>query len=419
MFYIKLTIASVLTVVAWIAIVFFSAFYGFWMKPVATPGNTDQFFELASHRLETENPGNSALLLIENGQITHRYFSSNLDEVNIDTVFLTASMSKWVTALGVMKLVEEGRLDLDAPVSEYLTRWELPPSEFDNNQVTVRRLLSHTAGFADGLGFGDYNVTEQLPSLVESLSNPRASSGSDVSIAVSYPPGSQWEYSGGSYLLLELLVEEVTGQTFEDYMQEAIFSPLDMNRSGYSVISSYENNAGTIDRNGQRATIFKYASKAATAFVTSTSDLSKLVLSQLTSVQGKRVLAENTIRDMREPHGKASGFDIWGLGAILYSPTKNGDFVFGHDGGNDPAINTIARINPETNDAIIIMETGHPSLATNIGSEWVLWETAYPDVLDTDAVFASMYLPVVIGVIAILLLAFYFAYRHHSKKRKT
>ena len=224
---------------------------------------------------------------------------------------------------------------------------------------------------------------------------------------------------GLHYLLLELLVEEVTGQTFEDYMQEAIFSPLDMNRSGYGVISSYENNAGTIDRNGQRGTIFKYASKAATAFVTSTSDLSKLVLSQLTSSQGKRVLAENTIRDMREPHGKASGFDIWGLGAILYSPTKNGDFVFGHDGGNDPAINTIARINPETNDAIIIMETGHPSLATNIGSEWVLWETAYPDVLDTDAVFASMYLPVVIGVIAILLLAFYFAYRHHSKKRKT
>tara|TARA_R110002072_G_scaffold1780_15_gene15019 strand:- start:562 stop:1821 length:1260 start_codon:yes stop_codon:yes gene_type:complete len=419
MFYFKLTVGFVLAVVAWIGIVFFSAFYGFWMQPVVSPGNSVQFFEYASNRLEMENPGNSTLTLIENGQITHQYFSASLDEVNSETIFSTASMSKWITALGVMKLVEAGRLDLDAPVSEYLTRWELPPSEFDNNQVTVRRLLSHTAGFSDGLGFGDYAVDEELPDLEVSLSNPRASSARDVSIVVSNTPGSEWRYSGGSYLLLELVVEEVTGQPFADYMQEAIFNPLEMSRTGYEFIGSYDNNAGSISRNGERSPTFKYASKAATAFVTSTADLSKLVLSQIPSSQYESILSDDTIRNMREPHGRTSGFDIWGLGTILYSPTESGDFVFGHDGANDPAINTTARINPESGDAIIVLVTGHPSLATNIGSQWVLWETGYPDVLDSDTVMASMYLPIVIGIILILLLSLYFGYRHTSKSRAT
>lgn len=419
MFYFKLTVGFVLAVVAWIGIVFFSAFYGFWMQPVVSPGNPVQFFEYASNRLEMENPGNSTLTLIENGQITHQYFSASLDEVNSETVFSTASMSKWITALGVMKLVEAGRLDLDAPVSQYLTRWKLPPSEFDNNQVTVRRLLSHTAGFSDGLGFGDYAVDEELPDLEVSLSNPRASSARDVSIAVSNTPGSEWRYSGGSYLLLELVVEEVTGQPFADYMQEAIFNPLEMSRTGYEFIGSYDNNAGSISRNGEKSPTFKYASKAATAFVTSTADLSKLVLSQIPSSQYESILSDDTIRNMREPHGRTSGFDIWGLGTILYSPTESGDFVFGHDGANDPAINTTARINPESGDAIIVLVTGHPSLATNIGSQWVLWETGYPDVLDSDTVMASMYLPIVIGIILILLLSLYFGYRHTSKSRAT
>jgi CubicO group peptidase (beta-lactamase class C family) len=64
-----------------------------------------------------------------------------------------ASISKWVTSWGVMALVRQGRLGLDVPVSLYLTRWQLPPSEFDNDGVTVRRLFTHMAGLIDGLGY--------------------------------------------------------------------------------------------------------------------------------------------------------------------------------------------------------------------------------------------------------------------------
>jgi CubicO group peptidase (beta-lactamase class C family) len=68
--------------------------------------------------------------------------------VTEDTVFQATSISKPVTAWGVMKLVETGKLDLEASVEQYLTRWHLPPSQFDHRGVTIRRILSHTAGLS-------------------------------------------------------------------------------------------------------------------------------------------------------------------------------------------------------------------------------------------------------------------------------
>ncbi len=416
MSYLKLTIGAVVAIIAWLVFVFFGAFYGWWMFRAAPAGDTDLFFDYASERLQAENPGNAALVLIENGRVSRDYYSSAADAVNANTVFSTASMSKWFAAYAAMKLAEEGRLDLDSPVSDYLSRWNLPPSEFDNEEVTVRRLLSHTAGFADGLGFGDYHPGESLPSLESSLRNPRASSSERVRIGVSLAPGSEWRYSGGGYLLLELIVEEASDRSFEQYLQQSVFGPLDMSRSGYRYIGNYDNNAGSYATDGERADTFRYASKAATAFVTSATDLTKFVLSQIPQSRYPSSLGADSIAAMREAHGQTLGIDIWGLGTILYSPTAAGDFVFGHDGANDPAINTTARINPDNGDAVIVLLTGHPSLASNIGSEWVLWQTGYPDVLATDRVIASMFLPGGIGVLIVLILCLRAVFRHLARR---
>lgn len=83
---------------------------------------------------------------------------------------------------------------------------------------------------------------------------------------------------------------------------------------------------------------------------------------------------------MREPEAKVAGLPIWGLGTILYAQTAGGDYVFGHDGANDPAINASVRINPENGDALIVLVSGHPSLATDLGARWVLVETGKPDI---------------------------------------
>ena len=415
MYYIKLTIGTLIALLFWLGLVVISAFYGWWMGPIATSGDTEGFFQSVSQIIESENRGNAALVLIEKGEIAAEYYSKSNEIVDRNTVFSTASMSKWFTASAVMKLVQDGSIGLNEPVLSYLTRWQLPPSEFANSEVTIRRLLSHTAGFTDGLGFGDYSSDEELPTLEESLASPRASTGREVKLVVKRQPGSEFIYSGGSYHILELLIEEVTKMSFEEYMKDTFFDPLNMSRSTYSYIASIENNAGSYDRDGQAAPMYKYASSAATGFATSGSDLAKFVIAQIPNSSIVNILDQSIIETMREPHGKTLGLNVWGLGTILYSTTRGNDFLFGHDGGNDPAINSTARINPENGDAIIVLETGHPSLATNIGSHWALWQTGYPDVLDSDSIIESMYAPFLIGLLLILVASIYIGFRRSRR----
>jgi CubicO group peptidase (beta-lactamase class C family) len=389
---------------AWAAFVFVTSFYGWWTRPVVSPGDTGAFFAHAESQLESESRGNSALVLIEDGQVRFESYSADPQAVNADTLFSLASMSKWFAAYGAMLLVEQGKVALDTPVTEILTRWQLPPSEFDNSGVTLRALLSHTAGLDDGLGFGDYTADETLPTLEESLAAPRASGGRAVEIAVTSPPGEAWNYSGGGYLILELLIEEVSGQSFADYMGQAVFEPLGMQRSGYGFIDGYNNSAGSYALDGSRAPSYQYAAKAATALASSAADVTRFVQTQLAACSGGAnagPLSCASLEAMREPHGRSLGADVWGLGTMLYAPTQQGGHVFGHDGGNDPAINAAVRVNPDTGDALIILLTGELSLATRLGSDWVLWQTGMPDILASEAVIASMLTPLLLGWLAL------------------
>ena len=401
----KVAATAAIAVIAWLGFVGYAAFGGLWISPVVAEGDTEAFFENAVQNLQENNRGAASLLMIEDGVIVKEFHDGPEDNINRDTVFAAASMSKWLAAYAMMTLVADGRADLDAPVAKYLTRWQLPVGDFGNEGVTIRRLLSHTAGFTDGLGFGDSAGDETLPDLEDELDNPRASSGMPVEIRVNLEPGTEWRYSGGSYLLLELLVEEISGQAFEDYLQEAVFEPLEMSRTGYGFIDTYANSAGSLRTDGARMTGHQYASSAATALVTSSSDLAKFVFAQIGTGAASAPLSPEVVTSMRAPHGRNSGFDIWGLGTILYAPTGNGDFIFGHDGANEPAINAAARLNPENESALIVLVSGHPSLATNIGSDWVFWQSGYPDLFATDAVFASMVVPGLAGTLVIFTLA--------------
>jgi len=312
-----------------------------------------------------------------------------------------------------MTLAEDNLIDLDSAVSRYLTRWQLPDSEFDNDQVTIRRLLSHTAGLTDRLGFGDYRFEEDIPILEEELRHPRASSGTDVAIAVGIEPGAEFLYSGGGYLMLQLLVEEVSGLRFEDYIQSKIFDPLEMDRSTYTSINETDNVSSSYELDGTVAQSFKYASAAATGLASSSSDLAKLAKAILSADDGA-LLKPSTIEAMREPHGFVLGAGIWGLGTILYAPSSKSDYVFGHDGSNDPAINSTVRLNPDTSDGIVLLVSGHPSLASNIASEWVLWQTGYPDFLQTERALKSGVIPFLVGSAFLLFAIFLW-----SRKRVT
>ena len=397
--WIKLFFAWVFASVICAVLSLTAAFYGWWVEEVADRENYDQFFDWAQKEIDTKTSGASALILIEDGRVVRQFYKGGVDK---DTLFPTASLSKWITALAVMSLVEKSLVHLDAPISDYLTRWQLPNSEFDNNGVTVRRLLSHTAGLTDGLGFGDYQSDEVLPSTEAELNNPRASNKADVKIIVGREPGGEFLYSGGGYLILQLLVEEVSKVEFADYVTKAILHPLEMHRSTYKFLGDQVNAVQSFDVDGSLAPTYMYASPAATSFASSASDLSKLVQALLN--EKNFPLDSDTVLLMREPHGFLMNFGIWGLGTILYVQAPHGDFVFGHDGANEPAINTSVRLNPETSDGFVMLVSGHPSLASSIGSEWVLWQTGYPDFLSSDRALKSALFPMLVCSLGILLL---------------
>lgn len=387
----------------WIAFTVYGAISGWWLTPIARTGDARAFMNAAMAMSNTQSRGNIALVLMRNGVVFGEHFAPSIDRVNRETRFPLASASKWFTAYGVMQLVQAGTIDLDAPVSTYLKRWQLPAGKFDNSKVTVRRLLSHTAGLTDKLGFGDYAGDEILPSVDGSLRQPRASSGNATAIAVGREPGSEWQYSGGGYLILQAIVEDVTGMGFAEWMQHAVFGPLAMHRSSYAYIGGLDNSSTSYDSTGKPTASFQYAAAAATGLSASAADLIAFVHAQLRAAgDGASVVSPANVDTMRQPHGRTFGADIWGLGVMLYAPTASGDHVFGHDGSNEPAINSAVRINPDNGDAIIVLVTGSPGLASSIGYEWTLWQTGVPDFLMLDRALPSAITPLILGLSCIV-----------------
>jgi CubicO group peptidase (beta-lactamase class C family) len=146
-------------------------------------------------------------------------------KIDNNTAFSTASISKPVTATLVMMLVEQGKLDLDAPVSSYLKSWQMPTSDLTkNNPITLRQLLSHTAGMSQG-GFADFHLGDDIPTLVESLNGeklPRYK----TPISVEFEPETNWNYSGGGYVIVQVVLEDLTGKPLAQLAEEMLFTPL-------------------------------------------------------------------------------------------------------------------------------------------------------------------------------------------------
>jgi CubicO group peptidase (beta-lactamase class C family) len=419
---VRVGLGALATLVLWTALVLVGTLQGWWRQPLAAPGDADAFARELEDLADAGNRGNLVLVLIEGGEPRLEHGVSIGEPVDVDTLFQLASLSKWITAWGVMSLVEQGRIDLDAPVSRYLTRFQLPASEFDPDGVTVRRLLSHTAGLTDGLGYRGFAPGEEVQSLEESLTRAAdASPGASGVTRVGIEPGSRWLYSGGGFTLLQLIVEEVSGQDFETYMQQAVLVPLGMRDSTFHwTPASGTRLAVFYDTNATPAPHFRFTALAAASLYSSARDLTRFLKAQLPGPDGappgRGVLSPATLEAMRTPHAWRLGAPIWGLGTILYAPDGRGGFVIGHDGNNGPAINTAARLDPATGDGIVVLETGAPLLATTLASEWTFWETGRPDILslviDSGETFRSW----VLGALAIVVGAALTAWRYRRPR---
>ncbi|MEP5937241.1 MAG: serine hydrolase domain-containing protein [Erythrobacter sp.] len=380
--YAALSVSTILAIVVWGSLVIAGLDQGWGTSAIAEEGDLSGFELAAKEIAEQDNQGNVSSILIESGAPVAEFHLSKGEEVNAQSVFQVASLGKWVTAWGVMALVEDDQLDLDAPVSNYLTRWQLPASEFNASGVTVRRLLSHTAGLTDGLGYDGFATAQERQTLEASLTRAAdASPGKDGRTLLRTEPGSGFAYSGGGYTMLQLLIEEVSGEPFTAYMQTRVFAPLGMERTSFdhdkaAALGLAEN----FGPGGTTQPFGWYTALAATSLFTTSEDLAKLVAAQAPDAANP-VLSQDTLALIRTPHASEMGADIWGLGTMLYAPNNSGDFIIGHDGSNEPAINTAARLDPATGDGIVILSTGNSMLATQLAGEWVFWKTGKVDTL--------------------------------------
>lgn len=406
----------ILVILAWTAFIGYGFIDGFLLRPITTQNTSEAFVEATKEKIDNEFVGNFAMTLIENGKVSKDFFYSIDKSVNKNTVFPVASISKWVTSFGVLKLVDQGKLDLDKPIDDYLTRWHLPESEFDNKKVTVRKLLSHSSGLVDDLGYGGFPPNEIVQTIEESLTKASDTDYSDGVAIVGYEPGSKYMYSGAGYTILQLLIEEISGQSFQEYMTQEVFEPLKMENSTF-VLSEKPNIrlAQIYKDDGTTREMNKFTALAAASLFTSTADLSKFLEANISS---NAVLSKETIKKMSTPETFINNIGVYGLGPHLYSQNDQSSNIIGHDGSGNNAINTAARIDLKSKNGIIILETGNYDIASGIADEWIFWKAGIADYVVMQRNKSYLLTLLIIGYI-IIILSSIFIIRKKNKQRKT
>ena len=289
---------------------------------------------------------------------------ASVGQVTTETIFEAASTSKFVTAVLALNFVQKGLIDLDKDVNEYLISWKVPENEFTQvEKVTLRRLLTHKAG----LPTTNFSYDDEIgyPSLINVLNGE--SPALNAPAIPELVPGSQWQYSNVAYDVLQLIIEDISGKSFQQNADEIIFKPLKMNHSTFtypleSEIQSFE--AMPHDAEGSSLEPSMHLTALAHGgLMTTPSDLAKFTKEVMLSYKGKseKIISQDMTNKLftnefnLDP--RMFGMPISeGLGVLLIE--DNSDLVFAHPGSNLPGLNCWLIGWLEQGTAIIVMTNG-------------------------------------------------------------
>jgi CubicO group peptidase (beta-lactamase class C family) len=290
---------------------------------------------------EADVPGMSAALIRDGKLVWSRSFgvknAETKEPVTNDTIFEAASLSKVVAAYGVLKLVDEGKLDLDVPLNKYLGSNYDVGDDPRLNLITARRVLSHTSGF------------------------PNWRREDSKTLPINFTPGEKFSYSGEGFVYLSKVVEKLTNMSFEDYMQKTVLIPLGMTSSSfvwqdkYETQAAYRHNAlGNKSFRNQRKDV-----NAAASLRTTAEDYARFVIALLNG-QG---LKKATWNEMLKPQIKVNDKYpqlSWGLGVGLETMEEGKYFWHWGDQGDSKCF-VAALVKPE--DAIVFFTNGRNGLS--------------------------------------------------------
>lgn len=282
-------------------------------------------------------PGVS-VAFIDHGQIawTRAYGFADVaakTPVTPETLFQAASISKPVSALAMLRLVQDGKLSLDEDVNAKLRAWKVPENEFTKEQkVTLRRIVTHSAGLTVH-GFPGYASDETVPTMVQILNGEKPAN--TAAIRVDTVPGTLWRYSGGGYVVMQLLLTEVTGKPFPQILHDLVLQPAGMTHSTYEqpLPKSLAGAAATPYRSGGepvKGGPHTYPEMAPAGLWTTPSDLARLAIEVQNEYAGKssKILSQEMMKQMLT---RQKG--DWGLGFGLQN--SGTQLVFGHGGANE------------------------------------------------------------------------------------
>jgi CubicO group peptidase (beta-lactamase class C family) len=272
------------------------------------------------------------------------------------TLFQAGSISKPVAAAGALYLVEHGRLVLDENVNEKLKTWKVPENDLTKDEkVTLRRLMSHTAGLTVH-GFPGYDVNATMPTLVQIFNGEKPAN--TAPIRVDILPGTKEVYSGGGVTIEQQLMMDVTGKAFPALMRELVLDKIGMTDSSYeqplpaamTASGTYADGKVVHDR------WHIYPEMAAAGLWTTPTDLSKFAIEIALSKHGKanHVLSEKMTNEMLTPVLEAAG-----LGLFM---DKNNPGQFGHNGA-DEGFQAILTMNAESGKGVAIMANSDNGIA--------------------------------------------------------
>ncbi len=303
--------------------------------------------------------------------------------VDDQTIFQAASTTKLLIAVLTLQLAEKGVLKLDVDISDYLVSWTIPESSFLHEQpVTLRLLLTHQAGFnrPDG-GFDK----DGAPTLLQTLNGEHPAKAKRAEIE--YLPGSKWQYSNYGYLIIQQVIQDVTGRTLADVAQEMIFDPLGMARSTFEVPlpeALIDNEALPHDGDGKvhepKLDALAYANGG---LRTTPTDLAKFTIALLKADRGEPggFLSPRIVNDLFSAQVDIPP-DVLGLPlqeglGVLLSGSGDGQ-VFLHPGDNRPGASSWLAGMPGSGHGLIVMTNGARGnllameihAAVVIGYEW-------------------------------------------------
>ena len=277
--------------------------------------------------------------------------------VTPETLFQAASIAKLVVAVAALHYVERGALDLDRDVNQSLVSWQVPENEYTvEEKVTLRRLLSHSAGVTVE-GFRGYAFNEEVPNLEQILNGELPAN--SPPIRVDLVPGTQYRYSGGGYMIVQQLLEDIVGEPFPEILQDDVLKPWGMTASTFesplpekfrAVAASGHRADGTTIPGGWHT--YPEMGAGASMWATST-DLAQFAIKVMQAYTGQSdgVLSQAMATEMLTPQ-----IDDRGLGPLVYN--DGGDlFYFMHPGANDGYTSVLVAY-PQRGQGVVILTNG-------------------------------------------------------------